>query len=154
MFNFYLFSLFRTAWFVDRKMLDQIMNVNIRRVLLVEHELLTIPEHPSSSPIINWNRDTRSLVLCVMFCRTLFALLSFFFRLSCCLSFDLRILISPLVSSNTSLILTQQIGVYIKKMFFFTSSECKDNIRVTNKLLSSYHYGRGNIKPASKYLTL
>ena len=39
-------------------------------------------------------------------------------------------------------------------MFHITSSECKDNIRVTNKLLSGYHHGRGNIKPASKYLTL
>ena len=122
---------------------------------LVEQELLAIPEHPSSSPIISWVRDTRSLVLCVMFCRSLFVLLSFFFRLLCCLSFDLRILISPLVSSNSSLILTQQVGVYIKKCFFFsTSSECKDNIRVTNKLLSGYHHGRGNIKPASKFLTL
>jgi hypothetical protein len=124
-------------------------------VPLVEQELLAIPEHPSSSPIISWVRDTRSLVLCVMFCRSLFVLLSFFFRLLCCLSFDLRILISPLVSSNSSLILTQQVGVYIKKcFFFFTSSECKDNIRVTNKLLSGYHHGRGNIKPASKFLTL
>ena len=121
---------------------------------LVEQELLAIPEHPSSSPIISWVRDTRSLVLCVMFCRSLFVLLSFFFRLLCCLSFDLRILISPLVSSNSSLILTQQVGVYIKFFFFFTSSECKDNIRVTNKLLSGYHRGRGNKKPASKYLTL
>jgi hypothetical protein len=42
--------------------------------------------------------------------------------------------------------------IYYKNVFF-TSSECKDNIRVTNKLLSGYHHGRGNIKPASKYLT-
>ena len=89
-----------------------------------------------------------------MFCRSLFVPLSFFFRLLCCLSFDLRILISPFVSSNFSLILTQEVCVYITKMFSFTSSECKDNIRVTNKLLSGYHHGRGNIKPASKYLTL
>jgi hypothetical protein len=32
------------------------------------------------------------------------------------------ILISPLVSSNSSLILTQQIGVYIKKGFFFSQA--------------------------------
>jgi hypothetical protein len=44
--------------------------------------------------------------------------------------------------------------VYILSFVIFTSSECKDNIRVTNKLLSGYHHGRGNIKPASKYLTL
>jgi hypothetical protein len=41
--------------------------------------------------------------LCIcMFCRSLFVLLSFFFWPSCCLSFfDLRILITPVVSSNS-----------------------------------------------------
>ena len=38
-----------------------------------------------------------------MFGGSLFALLSFSFWPLCCLSFDLRILISPLVSSNSSL---------------------------------------------------
>jgi len=53
------------------------------------------------------------LVLCVVFCRSLFVRLSFvflaivlsvlFFWPLCCLSFfDIRILISPLVSSNSS----------------------------------------------------
>jgi hypothetical protein len=38
-----------------------------------------------------------------MFCRSLFLLLSFFFWQLCCLVFfDLRILITPLVSSNSS----------------------------------------------------
>ena len=36
------------------------------------------------------------------FCRSLFVPLLFFFYLLCCLSFDLRILITPLVSSNCS----------------------------------------------------
>ena len=48
-------------------------------------------------------RVTRSLVLRVMFCRSLFVPLSFFILPLCCLSFDLRILISHLVSSNSSL---------------------------------------------------
>ena len=43
---------------------------------------------------------TWSLVLCVMFCILLFDLLSFYFWPLCCLSFDLRILITHLVSSN------------------------------------------------------
>ena len=48
-------------------------------------------------------RVTRYLVLYVMFCRSLFVLLSFFFWPSRCLSlFDLQILITPLVSSNSS----------------------------------------------------
>ena len=37
-----------------------------------------------------------------MFCRSLFVLLYFFFLPLCCLYFDLRILIIPLVSSNSS----------------------------------------------------
>ena len=42
-----------------------------------------------------------------MFCRLLFVLLSFFFWPLCCLSFfDLRVLFTPLVSSNSSLNLT------------------------------------------------
>jgi hypothetical protein len=46
---------------------------------------------------------TRSLVLCVMFCRSLCVPLSFFFRPLYCLSFYLRILITPLASSNSFL---------------------------------------------------
>jgi hypothetical protein len=37
-----------------------------------------------------------------MFCRSLFVLLSFFFWSLCCLSFDLRILITSWLSSNSS----------------------------------------------------
>ena len=48
-------------------------------------------------------RLTRSLVLCVMFCRSLFVLLPIvFWPLRCPSFFDLRILITPLVSSNSS----------------------------------------------------
>jgi hypothetical protein len=44
-------------------------------------------------------RVTQSLVFCVMFCRSLFVILSFFFWPLCCLFFfDLQILIIPLVS--------------------------------------------------------
>ena len=37
-----------------------------------------------------------------LFCKSLFVLLSFFFWPLCCLFFDVRILITPLVSSNSS----------------------------------------------------
>ena len=51
----------------------------------------------------NFVRVIRSLVLCVMFCRSLFVLLSFFFWPLCCLTFfNLRIMMVLLVSSNTS----------------------------------------------------
>jgi len=69
-----------------------------RRAQLAEQELLTILEHMCSSPV----RVARSLVLCVVFCRSLFVLLSFFSWPLYCLFFDIRILIAPLVSSNSS----------------------------------------------------
>ena len=82
-------------WFVTRL---------TRRVPLVEQELFTLPVHPSLPPVFSGVRVTRSLVLqCIcIFCRSLFVLLSFFFWPLCCLFFDIRILITPLVSSNSS----------------------------------------------------
>jgi len=51
-----------------------------RRVPLVEQELLTLPEHPSSPPVFSEVRVTRSLVLCVcLFSRSLFDFLYIFF---------------------------------------------------------------------------
>ena len=51
-----------------------------------------------------------------MFCRSLFVLLSFFFWPLCCLfCFDLQILITPLVSSNSSFL--------IKKVTFYDKVE-------------------------------
>jgi hypothetical protein len=65
--------------------------------------LPTLPEHLNSIPGFSRVRVTRSLILCVMSCRSLFVLLFFFFWPLCCLSFfDLRIPITPLVSSNSS----------------------------------------------------
>ena len=55
--------------------------------------------HPS---VFSGVRVTRCLVLCVMFCRTLFVPLSFLFCQLCFLSFDFWILITPLVFSNYS----------------------------------------------------
>ena len=66
----------------------------------VEQELLTLPVHLSSSPGFSGARITRSLTFCVCFVDRC---LSFFFWPLCCLFFfDLRILITPLVSSNSS----------------------------------------------------
>ena len=73
-----------------------------QRVPLLEQELPTLPEHMSSLPVFSGVRVTRSLVLCVCFvdhCLTFF----FFSWPLCCLSFfDLHILITPVVSSNSS----------------------------------------------------
>ena len=73
-------------------------------------------EAPEFTPGFSGVRVARSLVFCVVFCRSLFVLLSFFFWPLCFLSFfDLRILITslwylrftdsdylPLLSSNSS----------------------------------------------------
>ena len=50
----------------------------------------TLPEHLSSLPVFSGVRFTRSLVLCACF-------------VDCCLSFDIRILVTSLMSPNSSL---------------------------------------------------
>jgi hypothetical protein len=67
----------------------------------VEQEVRTLPDHMSSPPVFSGFCVTRSLVFWVMFCRSLFVLLTFFFRPLYCLYFDLRLLITLLVSSNS-----------------------------------------------------
>jgi hypothetical protein len=74
-----------------------------RRVPLVEQELLTLPEHLSSPPVFSGVRVTRSLVLYVCFVDRCLSFCTFSFGQLCCLFvFDIRILIVPLVSSNSS----------------------------------------------------
>ena len=59
-------------------------------------------KNKKQTKIPHW-RIPRSLVLCVMLCISLFVLLSFIFWPLCCLYFfDLRILITHLISSNSS----------------------------------------------------
>ena len=73
-----------------------------RRVPLVVQELFNLPEHMSSPPVFSGVRVTGSLVSSVKFCRSLVVLLFFLFWPLCCLIiFDLWILITPLVSSNS-----------------------------------------------------
>ena len=43
-----------------------------------EQELPTLPEHLSSTSLFSGVRVAQSLVFCVVFCRSLFVLLSFF----------------------------------------------------------------------------
>ena len=73
-----------------------------RRASLVEEELFFLPEHLSSFPVFSGIHVTRLVVLYSMFYKSLFVLLSFSFWPLCCLSFDVRILITALVSSNSS----------------------------------------------------
>jgi hypothetical protein len=71
-----------------------------RRVPPVVQELPTLPEHQSSFPVFIGVRITRSLILCVCFLDRCLS----FCTLCCMFFFDLRILITPLVSSNSSCI--------------------------------------------------
>ena len=74
-----------------------------RRVPLVEQVLLTLPQHLSSTPVSSWVLCYSIFSFMCMFCRSLGVLFSFFIYPLCFLSiFDLRILITPLVSSNSS----------------------------------------------------
>jgi hypothetical protein len=59
--------------------------------------LLTCQKHLSSPSVFGSAPIAQSLVFCVVFCRSLFVLLSIFLCSLCCLSFDLRLLINPLV---------------------------------------------------------
>jgi len=75
-----------------------------RRMSLVEQELLTLPDHLSSPPVFSGVRVTRCLVLCVCFVDRCLSFCTFSFG-HCVVRlffFDIRILITPLVSSNSS----------------------------------------------------
>ena len=72
-----------------------------RRVLLLDQELITLPEHLSSAPVYRGVRVTRSLVLYVCFVDLCLSFCNFFCWPLCCLSFDIRLLVTPLVSSNS-----------------------------------------------------
>ena len=77
-----------------------------RRVLLMEQEFLSHPKHPRWPPMLSGVCVARSLVFCVVFCRSLIVLLSFFFLpLYYLFFFYLRVFVS-LVSSNLSYVLS------------------------------------------------
>jgi len=67
------------------------------------NELLHFHERLGSPPVFSGVRVARSLVICVMFCRSLLVLLSIFaWPLYYLSSFDLRLLITLLAPSNFS----------------------------------------------------
>ena len=81
---------------------------------LVKQELLTLPEHLSSPPVFGGVRVTRSLVLYVCFVDR--CLTFVYFLLAIVLS-DIRILITLLVSSNSSYALSRtKHGVFTHKL--------------------------------------
>ena len=69
----------------------------------MEPELYTLPEHLSSPPVSDEVRVTRFLVLCVCFVDRCSSFCTFvLWPLFCLFFFDIRILIAPLVSSNSA----------------------------------------------------
>ena len=70
----------------------------------MEQELLTLPEHLSSPSVFGGVRVTRSLVLYVYFVDRCLSFCTFSFGHCVVFFFDIRILIAPLVSSNSSYI--------------------------------------------------
>ena len=74
------------------------------------YSLQTRDDPRSSSPVFSRIRVARSVVFCSV-CRSLFVLLSFFVKPLYCLSFDLRLLIAPVVSTNFSWLLKSFISL-------------------------------------------
>ena len=89
-----------------------------RRVPLVEHELLTLPEHLSSPPVCSGVRVTRSLVLYVCFVDRCLSFCTFSFgHCVVCSSSSYGFWLPPLVSSNSSYthiykIMVETVGYY------------------------------------------
>jgi hypothetical protein len=93
-------------------------------VPLVEQELFNLPGAPEFTPDFKSGSCYSFYSFICMFCRSLFVLLYFFFWPLCCLSlFDLRNMITPLVSSNSS----------------FTNLSCNGILKRFLNLMSSMH---------------
>jgi hypothetical protein len=95
--------------------------------------------HLSSPPVFSGVRVARSLVFCVMFCRSSFVLLSFFHWPFYCLpSFNLQFLIIPLVSSNLSYVVVLPYRYAPTKLSIFY-------IPPNDRLVLRSHKGLGNL---------
>ena len=88
------FPVFSHSWFI----IGFVTRV-IRLVALVQQELLTHQEHLSSPSVSSGIRVTRSLILCAMFCRSLFVLMSSFCWLLCCLKIRITVYYNITIAS-------------------------------------------------------
>ena len=93
-----------------------------RRVPLVEQELLTLPEYLSSSQVLSGVRVVRSLVFCVVFCRSLFIILAI--GLSALLRFtDSDYPFKHFLNILLTLLYTNQIWLGDYSLFVFISND-------------------------------
>ena len=94
-----------------------------RRVHLVEQVLVTLPEY-LISPVVFSRVQLAQSSFCVVCCRSLFVLLSFFFWSLHCLSFfDLQLLITHLVSSNLRKLINFANTIICIQQVQYTSSD-------------------------------
>ena len=96
-------TVFVEPHYMTYKILSEFQMLNKKYKLYLSPTFIEhIPEHLSSPPVFSGVRVYSIFSFIYMFCRSLFVLLYFFFWPLCCLFFDIRILIAPLVSSNSS----------------------------------------------------
>ena len=87
-------------------------------VLRLRPTLQLYPSRPHQfNPIFSGVRGTRSLVLCGCFVDCSLSSLFFFWSLCCLSFFDVRIMITPLVSSNSSY--RQGIGIWRLYLYIY-----------------------------------
>ena len=125
---------------------------------LVEQELLTLLEHLSSSPVFGEVRVTRSLVLCVCFVDRFLSICTFFFwPLRCLFFFEIRILITPLVSSHSSYNCRASFPLLLS-MVVTTLLQMMININIQTPtllpLVSEHRKGKTNVNQFKKRQTL
>ena len=105
-FNFIMLTLTTTylldVWHLRPQTSDDLMTITM------EQELFTLPEHLSSVPDFSGVRVTRSSALYVCFVNSCLS----FWPFCCLFFFDIRIMIAPLVSSNSSYYSTTATCVY------------------------------------------
>ena len=106
---------------------------------LVEQELLTLPEHHSLHPVFIEVHVAQVLDFCVVFCRSLFVLLSLFFWPLCCLFFEVRFLITSFTSSN---LLQEDTSIYEHHSVFKSSYDMARHVYIVifNHFVSLLYY--------------
>ena len=87
---------------VFRYLLIVFISLILKKGILQIHELLTLPEHPSSPPPFSEDRVTRSFVLYVYFVDRCLSVCAFLLQLRCLFFFDVQIVIISIVSSSSS----------------------------------------------------
>ena len=112
----------------------------------MEQELVAPTEHPSSSPVVSGVRVPQSLSFCVVVSGSLLVLLSvwFFLPLYCLFFFNLRLVITSLVSSTFFHVFIEvpkknnyNFAVYVSKTATIATFFCIDTV---SKISLKYNF--------------